>query len=737
MTYFSNTFFSNIRNIIFFSLLSISFTGLLSISHIFAQVGEFLTLDGVTYKDVKDSNNLHPKTFTLAAWFKTDTDFTTAGHIIDKGGIGSELQGKNLNFGVWIRTDETLRFGFETSTGVDDMVTSTNKYNDNKWHYLVGVFDDELDSLKLYVDGNLVSQKTTTNIPDTSGLQPIRIGANSLTVSNFFKGSLDEVRIWDRALSSQEVKDAFEQGIFDTNRQIVYLSFSSSTTPIPQPPSSEGDSQCTKLDVASTKANGYDAPTPPSNTIDGNLDTRWSNLGMGSYIVYDLGTTKKICNIDIAWYRGNERTMTFTLSSSSDGDSFTNLYSNKSSGSTTSFENYNFQNTDGRYLKITVTGNTMNEWASIAEVKINGINLDGTGNASTQLKVIKNVINSDGGTKQESDFKIHVTGESPSPSIFNGQTGPDGTVVNLAPGTYSVTEDSVSEYSSSYSSDCSGTITSGQTKTCTITNTFKTENQIPDAGFDKFGIKKIYSTKIGGEEWYMNMNNPSSDPQNDPKTTLKKNSDGSWKITSNKVRYNVFTSTGYDSGKIEIDEQKLASRGHMQSSNDWKNLEITGYVKINAGTSNENFAWYAHGGRHTGDGYAEGCEGTSYKVDLFYSGKVRFAKEQWHVSYVYTPTKTGVGSIFDKWVGFKGIMYNVVKDGKTSVKMESWVDKSNKGQWVKVDEYEDKGGLGSQGKECNGKSDQIMLWGGPITTFRWDGATDVDIKNFSVREIEP
>ena len=32
---------------------------------------------------------------------------------------------------------------------------------------------------------------------------------------------------------------------------------------------------------------------------------------------------------------------------------------------------------------------------------------------------------------------------------------------------------------------------------------------------------------------------------------------------------------------------------------------------------------------------------------------------------------------------------------------------------------------------------QIITWGGPIATFRWDGATDVDIKNFSVREIQP
>ena len=33
--------------------------------------------------------------------------------------------------------------------------------------------------------------------------------------------------------------------------------------------------------------------------------------------------------------------------------------------------------------------------------------------------------------------------------------------------------------------------------------------------------------------------------------------------------------------------------------------------------------------------------------------------------------------------------------------------------------------------------DQLITWGGPIATFRWDNATHVDFKNFSVREIEP
>ena len=245
-----------------------------------------------------------------------------------------------------------------------------------------------------------------------------------------------------------------------------------------------------------------------------------------------------------------------------------------------------------------------------------------------------------------------------------------------------------------------------------------------------------------GHEWFMDMTDGKDSRSTPPPSMTKNSQDGSFKVTSTKVRYSVYTSSGYDPSKITtLNQAQLVQNGYMQSSNDWKNVELTGYVKLNTGQADENFAWYTRGGRHTGDGYPEGCEGTAYKPDLFYDGRVRFAKEQWHVSYVFTSPKTAMGPIEDKWVGFKGIMWNTVQNDKTVVKMEIWVDKNEdndeNGPWVKVDERTDSGGWGSEGGECGGKSDQIMTWGGPIATFRWDGATDVDIKNFSVREIQP
>src|SRR5918995_6857516 len=285
---------------------------------------------------------------------------------------------------------------------------------------------------------------------------------------------------------------------------------------------------------------------------------------------------------------------------------------------------------------------------------------------------------------------------------------------------------------------------------------------------DKFGIEKLYPTKTGvggGEEWYMDMLDPMDDERFIPintvlnKTlypfyTLTRNTeDGSWKLTSTtpetKVRMHVFTSTGYNQSKIATyDHTELEDKGYMQSPNDWKNIEMTGYVKLNDFDSiEEKFQWFNRGGIHytSTEPNAQPCEGVGYKGNLFYSGHVRFAKEQWHVSYEFTEKEEvealDDSSIKGKWIGYKYVVYNIEQNNnnnrKTVVKMENWLDIDNDGKdWIKVDEYLDDSRWGDKGEECGGASDQIITWGGPVATFRWDNARDVDFKNLSVREIE-
>jgi hypothetical protein len=84
------------------------------------------------------------------------------------------------------------------------------------------------------------------------------------------------------------------------------------------------------------------------------------------------------------------------------------------------------------------------------------------------LKVIKHVVNDNGGTAKASDFGINVYGNNPIPSSFPGSE--DGTDVSMYSGSYNVYEYGPPGYSQSFSPECNGEINLGETKTCTITN---------------------------------------------------------------------------------------------------------------------------------------------------------------------------------------------------------------------------------------------------------------------------
>ena len=133
-----------------------------------------------------------------------------------------------MNYGLYMTTDEQVRGGFETSAGTNYFVSSVNRYNDGQWHYALVTNDGSF--VRLYVDGSQIGSRSTSGaLPDNSGIQPVRIGANSQSANSFFVGNADEIRIWNRALSSEEVANAYD-GDINTSGQVLFIPSSSSIT---------------------------------------------------------------------------------------------------------------------------------------------------------------------------------------------------------------------------------------------------------------------------------------------------------------------------------------------------------------------------------------------------------------------------------------------------------------------------------------------------------------------------
>jgi hypothetical protein len=185
------------------------------------------TATGSNYFDTASSPSLQLSQFSVAAWFKTSTNFASEAFIVNKGGIGSDSAGQNQNYQISFSSTEVIKVGFETSTGADFFVNSPNTYNDNQWHYAVVTYDGS-SNLILYIDGVQVASKSTGGAsPETSGTKPVREGANSRVTppSNFFTGEIDEVRVWNDDLTPTEVANAFAGTNFNTADQVLYLDF--------------------------------------------------------------------------------------------------------------------------------------------------------------------------------------------------------------------------------------------------------------------------------------------------------------------------------------------------------------------------------------------------------------------------------------------------------------------------------------------------------------------------------
>ena len=187
----------------------------------------FLILEKKEFEDISHNNTLSLVNFTIAAWIKTNqTSLLEPAHLVNKGGFNTDKKGENMNYGVWFSADGTITGGFETESGDDFEVKSTTKYNDGNWHYVLLSYDGSI--LRLDIDGkkHISTNKNTYGaIPDTTGEQPLRIGANSLDKSKFFTGYVDEVRIWNRGLTDKEISQIYVNNDFESKGQIIYLDY--------------------------------------------------------------------------------------------------------------------------------------------------------------------------------------------------------------------------------------------------------------------------------------------------------------------------------------------------------------------------------------------------------------------------------------------------------------------------------------------------------------------------------
>jgi hypothetical protein len=142
---------------------------------------------------------------TIACWVKYDNT-TAAGSskwpmILGNGDWDADVNGYLFALNSEAGNEGQVIFEILNGSG-GVFVVSTAKYGNSAWHHLCGTWNGS--ALTLYVDG--VSVGTTPQTADAvSGANPFVIGRNAAAADGFFAGSVDDVRVYNRALSATEV----------------------------------------------------------------------------------------------------------------------------------------------------------------------------------------------------------------------------------------------------------------------------------------------------------------------------------------------------------------------------------------------------------------------------------------------------------------------------------------------------------------------------------------------------
>ena len=167
--------------------------------------GKALDFDGSDdYVDVGEISTLKPSEFvTLSFWMFTNSSDNSSGTTEVVG----YWTGSQPSYGIRIETDEGITYETDTDSDCEGSYTHTTW---DKWQHFTLVYDGS--ACKLYLDGLEVSETPGSgdisyddNAPDA-----VQIGAD--TTERYFKGKVDDVKIWGYPLTAEQVMNEYNQG---------------------------------------------------------------------------------------------------------------------------------------------------------------------------------------------------------------------------------------------------------------------------------------------------------------------------------------------------------------------------------------------------------------------------------------------------------------------------------------------------------------------------------------------
>jgi len=171
-----------------------------------------INFDGIVdYVDMEDHLELNATAFTISAWIKRDTGTVNASILSKRDATYTE--------GYDFRINSAGRFEFVLNGGAATL-TSSVAIPENEWHQLAVIYN--AGNATLYIDGVADTNASSLPAPVATTQSFYIAAAGKNTPTAFFAGNIDEVRIWDTALSENQLRYIMNQEIIDNSLALIY-----------------------------------------------------------------------------------------------------------------------------------------------------------------------------------------------------------------------------------------------------------------------------------------------------------------------------------------------------------------------------------------------------------------------------------------------------------------------------------------------------------------------------------
>ncbi len=143
--------------------------------------------------------------FTLSAWVKLDKKVGDYRSILGKASSGSKD-----GYVLRTQTNGALSIMVEASdSSVEANAVANQDYRDGHWHLVVGLLDRTSQKLAIYVDGVKKSEVDVSGVGGLANDYHFNIAALDRTAVRF-SGLIDEVKVYNRALSAGEIEQIYQ-----------------------------------------------------------------------------------------------------------------------------------------------------------------------------------------------------------------------------------------------------------------------------------------------------------------------------------------------------------------------------------------------------------------------------------------------------------------------------------------------------------------------------------------------